>query len=130
MSKSPGHEKWPDHKVHEEPLRQRVKVTVNDEVIADSTHVVRVDEDKHPARYYFPRADVKMAQLKRSPTTTQCPFKGTANYFDLTLGDKTFRDAVWTYENPYDEHLGLRDRVAFDDEKIGGIQVTVIPASP
>lgn len=113
MSKAPGHQKWPDHKVQEQHMGQRFQVEINGEVIADSDDVIRVEEDQHPPRYYFPRSDVRMELLERSATTTECPFKGSAHYYHLKLGDETFEDAVWTYEDPYEEHYGLKDRVAF-----------------
>jgi uncharacterized protein (DUF427 family) len=123
MSKSPGHQKWPDHKVQEQHIGQRVQVKVHGDVVADSTDVIEVDEDHHPARYYFLRADVKMDRLERSETTTKCPFKGTAHYFHLNLGNQKFEDAVWTYEDPYEEHRALKDRVAFDDGKFQDIHI-------
>lgn len=126
MSKSPGHLKWPDHQVKELHSDQRVRVEVDGELIADSRNVVRVDEDKHPVRYYFPRADVRMELLERSTTTTECPFKGTATYFHLKRGERKLDDAVWSYETPYDEHLGLSGRLAFYDERYPTIRVQVI----
>lgn len=123
MSQSPGHQKWPTHEIREERVPQRVKVEVRGDVVADSSDVIRVDEDRHPARYYFPRADVRMDALVRSNTTTECPFKGVAHYFDLKIGEKTFADAVWTYEEPYDEHRQLKDRVAFYDERIPELRI-------
>jgi uncharacterized protein (DUF427 family) len=123
MSKSPGHSKFPDHQVREQPVGIWMKVEVDGEVVADSIDVIRVVEDKNPVRYYFPRADVSMSLLDRSATTTECPFKGKANYYTLKLRGKTFPDAVWTYEDPYDEHRRLQGRLAFFEEKVPGIRI-------
>ena len=123
MSKSPGHQRSPEHQVREERVVQVVKVKVGHETVAESTDVIRVDEDGAPARYYFPRSDVRMEMLQPTATTTECPFKGHATYFDLNAAGKHLKDAVWTYEQPYDEHADLAQRVAFYDDKHPDIQV-------
>ncbi len=124
--KSPGHQQMPDHQVREERMKEVVKVKFNGLTIAESKDVIKVAEDKSPVRYYFPRGDVRMETLK-GPTakTSDCPFKGHATYFDLEAGGKTLKDAVWTYERPYDEHEDLTQRVAFYDDKFPTIHVTV-----
>ena len=121
--KSPGHQKWPDHKVIEKHVGERMQVVIGDEVIADSTDVIRVEEDEHPTRFYFPRSDVKMSKLQPSKTTTKCPFKGEAHYFTLHADSRKLDDAVWSYEEPYDEHRELADRLAFYDDKIPDIDI-------
>ena len=125
MSKSPGHQKWPNHKVLEAPVGQRVTVELDGDIVADSTDAIRVDEDGSPARYYFPRNDVRMEKLQRTSTTSHCPFKGTANYFSLSLdkGDKRGKldDAVWTYEAPYAAVAAIKDHVAFYPHRVDTI---------
>ncbi|HWT17895.1 MAG TPA: DUF427 domain-containing protein [Variovorax sp.] len=123
MSKSPGHQKWPDHQVREEPLRQPMEVEVEGVVVASSADVIKVVEDKSPVRYYFPRTDVHTEKLKRSQTTTECPFKGTASYYSLNMGERQLDDAIWSYEDPYDEHQALKGRMAFYEEKFPEIHV-------
>ncbi len=125
MSKSPGHQKYPNHKVEEHrlPPSAHVTVEIGGQIVADSQDVIRLDEDGHPSRFYFPRADVSMSKLERSETTSQCPFKGTARYFALRADGRRLDDAVWSYEEPFDEHRELKDRLAFYDDKYRDIQV-------
>lgn len=124
MSKSPGHRKWPDHKVEEEPVRQRVQLAVDGTVLAASDDVIKVVEDEHPDRYYFPRSDVDMKLLDASSTTTECPFKGTAHYFNVRAGNRTLEDAAWTYDEPYEEHANLEGRVAFYDDRLEALEMS------
>jgi uncharacterized protein (DUF427 family) len=64
-----------------------------------------------------------MDKLARSDTTSQCPFKGTAHYYGLRSDSRTIADAVWTYEDPYEEHTALKDRVAFWEGKFPEIAI-------
>lgn len=123
MGKSPGHRQRPEHVVREIPVNSRVQATVAGEVVADSTNVIKVEEDGARDRYYFPRADVRMDALERTDTTTRCPFKGTANYYTMHFAGKDLPDAVWSYEDPYEEHQNLKDRLAFYEEKAPGLEV-------
>lgn len=123
MSKAPGYVKHPDHRIVEKRVGELLRVEFGGELIAESDDVIVVTEDGHPVRYYFPRSGVRMETLEPSGTTTRCPFKGTASYFSLTAGGKRLEDAVWSYEDPFDEHVGLKGRLAFYDDKYPEIRI-------
>jgi uncharacterized protein (DUF427 family) len=117
----PGYGKYPDHRIATKPAGMRVQVTFNGEVIADSRETIRLDETGYAPVYYFPRSDVKMDRLSRSSHHTHCPFKGQASYFSLLNGPA---NAVWCYEQPYDEVSGIEDRLAFYPDRVGSISVS------
>src|SRR4051812_30383942 len=121
--KSPGHQQHPDHRVLEKPVSQRLRAQMGAQVLAESTAAIEVDEDGNPRRFYFPRADVRMAALVPSETRSHCPFKGDARYYSLKLGDRVLADVAWSYETPYDEHAALAGRIAFWTEKFDGLAV-------
>jgi len=123
MSKSPGYQRRPDHKVLETHLHTRVTATLDGRTIAESSDVIRVDEDGSPLRYYFPHDAVHASALTRSGTTTFCPFKGVATYYNIEQDGRQLKDAIWSYEDPYDEHLALRARMAFYDDRYPSILV-------
>jgi len=125
MSKSPGHQQHPEHKVDETRVARKVTASIDGKVIAESNDVIRVDEDGAPPRYYFPRDAVKAGQPERSTTTTKCPFKGTASYYTIKQDGRSYVDAIWSYEDPYDEHAALKGRLAFYDDKHPAISVTI-----
>ncbi len=127
MSKSPGHQKWPQHNVQESSVPGRMTVELKGQVIADSRDVVKVTEDGHPARFYFPRDDVQMRTVAPTDTTTECPFKGKASYFSVRAGHQTAKDAAWSYEEPFDEHEALKSRLAFDESKASGLTIRSLP---
>ena len=123
MTSSPGHQKWPDHRIVEEPQPHTVEARMNGALLATSAEVLKVIEDEHPPRYYFPRNGVRMDRLEPSSTTSVCPFKGKATYFNLLTDEGSIGDAVWTYEEPYQEHAALKGRLAFYDEKLPHLKI-------
>lgn len=115
MPHSPGHKQAPDHKITEKAA-EPIQIASGGVVLAASDAAILVEEDNHPPRHYLPRSDVNMAKLQRSEKTSYCPFKGTATYFHVAIGEKTFENVAWSYEEPYEEHAGLKSLIAFYDE--------------
>ena len=123
---SPGHQKWPEHQVLELPEQREMQVELDGLLLAKAADVIKVVEDGAVERFYFPRSAVNMQALRASQDTTVCPFKGRASYFDIVpagAAEPVLKDAVWSYENPYDEHAALKGRLAFADDKFAQIRV-------
>jgi uncharacterized protein (DUF427 family) len=126
--RSPGHQQHPEHRVLERRMPGRLQASVDGDVLAQSDDVIEVDEDGNPPRYYFPRADVRAEVLRPTASPTHCPFKGDGVLFAVSLGDgTTVADGAWSYEQPYDEHAALKDRVAFWSEKFERIDFRAVP---
>jgi uncharacterized protein (DUF427 family) len=124
MNPAPGFKKYPKHSVTTEPARKHVRVTLKGEVIADTRDAVALHESMSsdhvvgPVVYYVPRKDVKMDRLERTEHGSYCPFKGQASYFSVKGGPA---NAVWTYENPYDDMLAIKEWLAFYPDKVDSI---------
>jgi uncharacterized protein (DUF427 family) len=100
------------------PTDMRVRVTVKGEILADSRDAVALKEGDYPVVYYFPRNDVKMDRLERTDHGSYCPYKGQASYFSVKGGPE---NAIWSYEDPYDEMRGIKERLAFYPNKVDSI---------
>jgi uncharacterized protein (DUF427 family) len=116
----PGYKKYPDHRITTKPAGVRVQVSLGGEIIADSRDAIALEESAYPVVYYLPRKDVKMDRLARSNHRTYCPFKGYASYFSIVNGPQ---NAVWSYEEPYDEVSVIKERLAFYPDKVDSITV-------
>ena len=52
---------------------------------------------------------------KPAGVRVQIKFKGEASYYSLKDGPE---NAVWTYEQPYDEMLAIKELLAFYPDKV------------
>jgi uncharacterized protein (DUF427 family) len=120
----PGYKKHPDHRITTQPSGARVQVRFNGEIIADTRDAIRLEEGSYATVYYLPRKDVRMDRLVHSSHRTYCPFKGHASYFSIADGPA---NAVWSYEEPYDEVSVIKERLAFYSDKVDSI--TIMDAS-
>jgi uncharacterized protein (DUF427 family) len=118
---APGFKTHPSHRIETKPTQQRVRVIFHGEAIADTRNAVELKEASYPVVYYIPRKDVKMDRLARTSHSTHCPFKGDASYFSLKDGPE---NAVWSYEQPFDEMAAIKDYVAFYPSKVDAIEAS------
>ena len=85
-----------------------MKAIWKDTVIAESDDTVVVE-----GNHYFPTESLDRQLISDSDTTTFCPWKGTAHYYNLTVDGDTNADAIWYYPEPKDAAAEIRGRVAF-----------------
>lgn len=85
-----------------------MKAIWNGQVIAESPDTVVVE-----GNHYFPLESVNRAVLEHSRTTTECPWKGTANYYSLNVNGARNPDAAWYYAQPKPAAAQIAGRVAF-----------------
>lgn len=48
---------------------------------------------------------------------TRCPYKGTAHYWSLRLGERHEKDVAWTYPEPLHDDEAVRGLLCFPDER-------------
>ncbi len=119
-AKIPG----PDHPIDIAPSRTRVRVIVAGKTIADTTDALSLREASYPPVIYVPRKDVDMAALEKTTLSTHCPYKGDASYFSIPAGGARSKNAIWSYEDPFDAVLAIKDHVAFYADRVDAIEVT------
>lgn len=112
------HPRNPYTRVDVLPSSRHVVVEVDGTVVADSHNAVLLFETGLPTRYYLPKTDVRMDLLTPTDHTTQCPYKGTAEYYALTVDGTTTDDAVWWYRHPTRESAPIAGLVSFYNERV------------
>ena len=84
------------------------KAIWNGTVLAESGDTVMVE-----GNHYFPPDSVNRGYCVDSTKTTVCSWKGTANYYDVVVGDDTNEAAAWYYAEPKERAAVIKDHVAF-----------------
>ena len=100
----------------------RVRVTAAGRVVADTKRALTLHESDYPPVHYIPRDDVDMSLLERSDNQSYCPYKGDAAYYSIALGISRGKNAVWTYEAPYDAVGEIKEYLAFYPDRVDSIE--------
>ena len=85
-----------------------MKATWNGALLAESENTIVVE-----GNHYFPPDSLNMEYFKESSTQTVCPWKGSANYYDVEVDGALNQDAAWVYRTPSALAKGIKDHVAF-----------------
>ncbi|MBE9028964.1 DUF427 domain-containing protein [filamentous cyanobacterium LEGE 11480] len=96
-----------------EATTKHIQIIFNGETIADTQKAYRVLETSHPPTYYLPPEDINPYYLGPSARETFCEWKGSGNYYSVTVGDKTLTDVAWYYATPTAKFAAIKNYVAF-----------------
>jgi len=77
-------------------------------VLAQSDDTVVVE-----GNHYFPRESLADEFFRDSAQTSVCPWKGTASYLDVVVGDERNDGAAWHYPDPKPAASEITGHVAF-----------------
>ncbi len=82
--------------------------TWNGAVLAESDQTVVVE-----GNHYFPPDAINREHFEEIDQTSICPWKGTAAYYDVVVDGQRNNGAAWTYHEPKDAAVEIKDHVAF-----------------
>jgi uncharacterized protein (DUF427 family) len=111
-NQAPGFEKHPGYHVTIEPCTHDIAVVVNGKEVGRTNKALVLKEQDYPDVYYFPIDVFPAGTIEKSDHSSYCPFKGDASYFHFTFDGKTNDNAIWSYQNPFDEALPIKDLVS------------------
>ncbi len=77
-------------------------------VLAEAEDTVRLE-----GNHYFPPGSLDERYIRESRTTTVCPWKGVARYYDVVVDGQVNPDAAWYYPQPSPLARKIKNHVAF-----------------
>lgn len=113
-----GHPKDPYKRIDILHSTRNVKIGIDGVTLADSSSPLLLLETTLRTRHYLPPTSVKWEYLRKSGTETLCPYKGRANYYDVVVNGKEYRDLVWYYRYPTSESAPIAGYMCFYNEKV------------
>ena len=85
-----------------------MKATWKNTILAESDATIVVE-----GNHYFPHDSIKSEFFSPSETHTVCGWKGTASYYDITVGTDINGDAAWYYPETKPDAKEIQNYVAF-----------------
>lgn len=85
-----------------------MKAIWNEAILAESDDTIVVE-----GNHYFPPESINRDLFQKTDHRTQCPWKGTAHYYTITVDGEGNKNAAWYYPEPKEAAQKITDYVAF-----------------
>lgn len=112
------HPRDPYHRVDAVPGSRHIKIELDGRLLAETRRPVLLFETGLPTRYYIPQEDIHLEYLIPSPSSSVCPYKGTASYWNVKIEGREYEDTVWGYLDPIPECPKIKGLLSFYNEKV------------
>jgi uncharacterized protein (DUF427 family) len=112
------HARSPYTRVDILPSSRDVRVEIDGVIVAQSGHPTLLFETGLPTRYYFAKPDVRLDLLVPTESSSACPYKGTARYWSVVIGDAVHADYAWGYDYPLPESTRVAGLICFYNERV------------
>lgn len=105
------------------PLLGDIVAKSGETVIASSRAAKLMHETRLAPTVYFPMDDVVGVLGEASGHRTFCPFKGTANYWDVVVEDRIIPNGAWSYKNALADAKDIEGHVGFMPSVLSALEM-------
>jgi uncharacterized protein (DUF427 family) len=109
-----GHARDPFKRIDARRTSRHIRVSIDGRLVAETRRGVALFETGLPTRWYIPPEDVAVPLAENAGHRTTCAYKGHATHYDVAGQEAV----AWTYEQPLNDALPVRDMVAFYNERV------------
>jgi uncharacterized protein (DUF427 family) len=113
-----GHPRDPYSRIDVFKSSRHVRVSLDDELLAETRRPRVLFETALPPRFYIPPEDVRDELLIASSRRTRCAYKGSASYWHVRAAGQVVRDLVWCYRDPQHDAKPVADHFCFFNERV------------
>ena len=122
LNPAPGFLRYPGRTLNYKTIQRKIEVIFNHKIIASSNRFILLEEENYAPVMYVPREGLFFKFMESTKHSTYCPFKGTASYWNIKVCENNTENAVWSYLDPFDEALVIKNYFAFYSDKVGTIK--------
>ena len=122
LNPAPGFLKYPERTLNYKTIDRKIEVVFNNKIVASSNRFILLEEENYAPVMYVPKDGLFFKFIESTNYSTYCPFKGTASYWNIKGCGNIVENAVWSYSDPFDEALIIKNHFAFYSDKVSSIK--------
>jgi uncharacterized protein (DUF427 family) len=102
---------------------RHVQVILGGVEVANTRRPTLLLETGLVTRFYIPFEDIRKDLLLPTDTHSRCPYKGEASYWSVQIGDRVYKDILWSYPTTLPEAQRIAGLLSFYNERVDAIIV-------